>query len=100
MKADLVQEFTTLLQTEAAELGVSLGAAADEVAIYTEERLTHLASIVGEPGYMEAVKAEQDNILLFALARSIDEADAADARLMGIVRGSLAIGVRALVMAG
>lgn len=88
--------FVDQLEKAAKELGVDLKRSGQEVAQYFDQRAAHLSTIMGEPGIDEALAAERDSVLLFAAGRSVDVADAADAQLIGIVRGALAIAVTAL----
>lgn len=89
-------ELAGLLETNAIEGGASLRADAKAVAAYASERLAHLKSISGQAGFREAVKAEADNIALFAAKRAIDAGKAIDARIVGIIDGALTIGLKAL----
>lgn len=77
-----------------ADAGVEAGAATLE---YISSRARHLAAIVGEDGYEEALKAETHSVMLFQLGRAIDLADAADAAAWQTFRTVLAIAVRLLV---
>lgn len=67
-------EFDGLLK----RLGHDLGDKADEVAQYAAERSDHLANIVGEAGYEQAVEAEIQNLALKAGIAATDAADKVD----------------------
>lgn len=69
----------------------------EHVARYAAERAAHLASIIGEPGYAEAVEIEVQNVALRAGISAVDSADAADAQIVGIITGALKMGAAALV---
>lgn len=90
----LKQEFLVLIEDAVADTGATLEKSASEVAHYAAERADHLSSIVGEPGFDEAVKAERDNVALFAAMSAVENADAADARLKGMLQGALAMGAK------
>lgn len=94
------EEFERILVDGARELGVSLGGSLADVRRFASERMLHLANIVDEPGYLEALRAERDKVALELALNVTDEADAADARLVGIISGALAIGARALAGPG
>lgn len=79
----------TLLEAAAKETGLELVKTAAEVTAYAAQRALHLASIVGESGYDEALTAEADSVALFAGIHAVKAADAADARLLGIIQGAL-----------
>lgn len=70
---------------------------AESVARYAAARAAHLAKIIGEPGYDEAVKAEIQNVALEAGIAAVDSADAADVRVVSLIEGALKIGIAALV---
>ena len=53
----------------------------------------------GQPGYQEALIAEANNVAMEAAITAIDQAEAADARLVGIVQGVLAVGAKVLAAA-
>ena len=90
------KELEDLLKNTAKEFGKDLNVEFKDLRAYTAARTLHLASIIDQPGFLLAVKAERDNVLLkFALA-AVDSADAFDQRVMGIVTGVLSIGARAL----
>lgn len=92
----LGQEFVELLRQNAIEAGRELTSDLTEVKDYAAARMQHLSTIVGEPGFREALIAERDNVALKAAGRAINRADAFDARILGVVEGALAIGSRAL----
>jgi hypothetical protein len=86
-----------LLKAHAEETATSIKGDLQQVAAYANQRLAHLRSIVNEPGYRRAVIAERDSIALQAAGRAIDQADAADAKLIGIIDGAISIAVGAIV---
>lgn len=90
-------DFAAMLIEQLKSAGSSLKDDLEAVRAYAAERMAHLAKCVGEPGYLEAVKAEAQNVAMEAAARAIDQADATDARLLGIIQGALAIASKALV---
>lgn len=90
------REFVDLLRRNAVEAGKELASDIDSVRVYAAERLTHLSRIVGEPGFEEALAAERDAVALRAAGHAINRADAFDARILGVVEGTLALGARVL----
>jgi len=93
----LREEFGRLLEDAASEVGQDLSASIEEVRAYYAQRVYHLASIVGEPGYGEALLAERDAVALKAGINAVAVGDAADMRLLGIIEGALGIAARAVV---
>lgn len=59
------------LQAAAAETGHAVH---DSVAVYAAARAAHLAGIVGQPGFDEAVAAERDAVALYAGVYATDAA--------------------------
>lgn len=90
------QDLKSLFESAIAETGIDLQQSAHDVALYTSQRMAHLALIVGLPGYEEALVAERDNVALFAGISAVNSADAADQRIIGIIQGALAIGAKAI----
>lgn len=84
-------EIEGLLRDAVAETGAHLQKTAAEVAEYAADRARHLSTLFGQPGFQEAVRAERDNVALYAGIRSLEEGEATDARLSGILQGALAM---------
>lgn len=94
--SEIAQEFELLLVTSAQRLGKSLGANLNEVREYASVRMQHLSTILGEPGYEEALIAERDSVAMMAGLHAVNAGDSADAEIRGIIAGALAIGAKAL----
>lgn len=94
---NLSEQLNDYIVTTAKRLGIELAGNAAEWRTYSAERLTHLSTIVEEPGFEEAVVAEGINVMLKAAGGSVDLADLADRELYGIITGGLAIAARALL---
>lgn len=90
-------QFKQLLDDFVDETGASFGNATDAVALYMAERTAYLATLIGQPGYGQAVIAERDNVVLNAALNVVDAADISRDRLIGLVQGALTIGAQALV---
>lgn len=69
------------------------------VAEYAARRTAHMAPLVGEDGFLAALAAETDNVALRAGLAAVEEADAADARLRGMLEGAMRLGARLLNLA-
>lgn len=101
MKTELLALFADALS----EVRVDLAAAAnlDSVAQYASERAAHLSTLVDQPGFEQAVRAERDAVMLQLANTIVKRADVADRlareRLTGLVQGSLAMGARLLAVA-
>lgn len=81
-----------------ADIGVSIATSAIEVQRYANQRAEHLATILGQPGYQEALHAEGLNVALFAAGKEIEEADKLDAKLVHVLTTALAVMVRVLIV--
>jgi len=93
----LARQFVATVGVQAAGLGVDLLVSGSELESYAAQRMGHLKRITGQLGYEEAVEAEAHNVMLFALGRSIEAADAQDRFLVGIAHGLLGMAGRALL---
>ena len=96
---NVADELERLLKDAAKETGRDLKANLAEVTLYAAERTAYLSTLVGQPGFEEAVRAERDNVTLKSGIASVKAADAADARVVGIIQGVLFLGARALATA-
>lgn len=63
---------------------------------YAAERTVHLSTVITEPGYEEAIAVETQNVALMAGIQSVQAADIADAKTVGIIAGALRIGAAAM----
>jgi hypothetical protein len=86
------------LVLESGDLGIFLIADLQAVADYTAERIDHLATLVGEPGYDLALLAERDNIAIKAGIVSVENADDLDRRILAVLRGGLSIAAMGIRM--
>lgn len=86
------QAFKAALDASVRATGRDLKVSTLEAATYTAQRADHLATIAatGEPGLDEAVEAARDSVLTFLGIEAVAAADAADARIVGLVHGALA----------
>lgn len=96
---DVGHELETLLKDAARETGRDLQGNTVEITTYAAERTAYLSTLVGQPGFEEAVRAERDNVALKAGISAVKTADAADARIVGIIQGVLFLGARAIATA-
>ena len=78
-----------LLKDALDETGVSLSRARDEVLLYTAQRAAHLSTLVGQPGFELALRAERDSVALYAGVSASIQATAAEGRILGIIQGIL-----------
>jgi len=95
----LQNDFKELLEDALEETGVEVEKNLDEVSEYAAARAQHLSTIVGEPGFMQAVRAERDNVAIEAGLATVDTAEAVDARIRGVLQGALSIGAKFLAAA-
>lgn len=96
---NVADELERLLKDAAKETGRDLRGNLAAVTLYAAERTAYLSTLVGQPGFEEAVRAERDNVALKGGIASVKAADAADARIVGIIQGVLFLGARALATA-
>lgn len=89
-------EFLQLIDSALQETGVSLKASSAEVAVYAAGRAAFLSTIIGQPGFEQAVIAERDNVALFAGIAAVNQAVAVQARIVGVIQGALFMGAQAL----
>lgn len=73
--------------------------AARDVALYALQRADHLALVVGQVGYEQAVKAERDNVRMHAALTAARLSDVADARLREAIHTGLGMAARVLAVA-
>lgn len=88
------QQLIDMLEGHAQQAGRELVSDLQAVRDYAAIRIEHLSSIVAEPGFVEALEAETDSIALKAAGRAIERGDAFDARIVGIIQGTLATAAR------
>lgn len=96
---DIAHDLEALLKDAARETGRDLRGNMVEITAYAAERTAFLSTLVGQPGFEEAVRAERDNVALKAGISAVKTADAADARIVGIIQGVLFLGARAIATA-
>ena len=93
------EDIKAMLRQALDELGGEIQGTLDEVADYAASRAEHLATIVGEPGFDQAVLAERDAVALKAGLSVAKDARALDQRLVGLFQGALFWGAKALAAA-
>lgn len=96
---DVAIELRDLMEDAACELGWELPNNLHEVTLYAAERTAFLSTLVGQPGFGEATRAERDSVALKAGIKVVAAADAMDARVVGIIQGVLVLGAKALATA-
>lgn len=79
-------DYKELLADVIDETNVELKVSRDELIQYTAQRAVHLTSILGEPGYELALRAERDAVALHAGLDATMAAEAADSRLVGVIQ--------------
>lgn len=95
-KKNATDQFMDLLTSAAEETGTDLTESLDSVRTVVAEQMAKLSLVVGEPGYDRAVKAARDNVALAAGLAAVEDADAADGRIIGIIQGALFFGAKTL----
>lgn len=95
----MTNEIGKLFEDSVRGLGVDLRKAGRDLQLYVAGRVAHLATLVGQAGYQEAVEAEARNVALEAAISAVTQADATDQRIVGIIQGVLSYGAVALAAA-
>ncbi|MBC8117138.1 MAG: hypothetical protein H7062_22315 [Candidatus Saccharimonas sp.] len=98
MTNQTVEDIKKLLADALKETGVQFKTGVAEVAVFTHERAAHLATLVTDPNFQIAVRAERNAVWLKASSSAVSSADAMEARMLGIIQGALAITARILVV--
>ena len=88
-------DFGDLLQDAATRLGKSIEDI-EAVKVYAAQRMFHLSTIIGQPGFDRALIAERDSVVLMSGIAAVAAADAADRELIGFITGILGLGAAAL----
>jgi hypothetical protein len=84
------QPFQAQIDAFVRETGASLRASSADLAQQTAASAAHLAAIANEPGIEEAIAREVSTLRLAAGIAAIEDARAADHRLVGMFVGFLA----------
>lgn len=95
----ITADFVVLFEDAIAETGVSLRAGVVELAAFAAERSAYLATLVDDPGFNMALRAERDAVVLHAGITAVQQADQADERFVGLIQGGLALAARLLSIA-
>lgn len=96
-KSDIAVELEKLIRSNAKELGADLKADVTSMSMYAAQRATHLSTLVGQPGFEEAVIAERDSVALRAGISAVRAADRMDQRILAILQTVLTVGAKALL---
>lgn len=94
------EQFLETLKLSAVEMGRELKDDGQELQAYIEQRLPLVAMAITEPGFMEVMEVEGNNLLLKAGLVAVDRADAVDQRMRDMAMGALQMAVRAAVTGG
>jgi len=95
---NIADDLKQLLESNLAEFNADSRVNLNVLTVYAAERAAHLSTLVGQPGFEEAVRAERDNVVLRAGIAATDAADAVDQRTIGIIHGVLLTGAKALLV--
>lgn len=96
---DVTEDFVRLFEDAITETGANVQVRAAELAAYAAERSAHLATLVGDPDFNLAVRAERDAVALRAGISAVQQGDAADARIVGVIHGGLSLAARLIAVA-
>lgn len=93
---DIKDEFLALLKDAVDETGIELSETLERISDYAAQRAEHLALGVDEPGFASAVRAERDNVALFAGLAVAGDLDQVDGQLLGLIKGMLTLAAKIL----
>ena len=79
-------DYGELIKDVLEETGIDLEITKDELIRYTAERAAHLTTLIGQPGYGLALRAERDAVALHAGLDATMAAEAADSRIVGVIQ--------------
>jgi hypothetical protein len=96
---DVKEEFTRLFDELTTEIGAGFQVEAEELAEYAAGRSAHLATLVGDPDFNLAIRAERDAVTLKAGIGAVQQADKIDQRVIGAIQGGLSLAARLLSLA-
>lgn len=96
---DIALDTRTLLEDALGGLRRELKMDAQAMSLYIAERAAHLATLVGQKGFEQAVIAERDAVALKAAIEIGRTAAGIDQRLIGIIQSALLFGAKALAAA-
>lgn len=92
----MLNDLSGLLKDILKESGTHLNGDVSELVIMVDEATVRLASLVGDPGFDIAVRAERDAIQLrFAIA-ACAQARAIEHRIVGVIHAALRMGAMAI----
>lgn len=91
----IIMEAVFAAEADGSELNIT--EAANALADYAASRSVHLATLVGQPGFQEALIAERNNVALRAGIAASQTANSAESRFLGVLQGALAVGAQALL---
>lgn len=95
-KKNATDQFMDLLNGVAKETGKDLSESLGTIRTTVAEQMAKLSAVVGEPGYERAVLAARDNVALAAGLEAVEDGDAADTRIIGVIQGALFFGAQTL----
>ncbi len=81
--------YEDLLRDVLEETGADINVTKDELIQYTAARAVHLTTLIGQPGYHLALRAERDAVALYAGLNATMAAEAADSRIVGVIQSVL-----------
>lgn len=85
------QNIKEALASALTSTGRELRYSAAEVAQYVAARAAYLATLAGQAGFEQAMQAEQDCCRIFAGVRAVEQADAIDGKVLGIMQLGLQV---------
>jgi hypothetical protein len=95
---DFIKQAEIALKLALKLAGIELVRTPAAIAAYAAQRVEHLATIVGEPGYARAFEAERNNVAMYSGLKLHDLAKVGDAQALGAIAGIMQMG--ALQIAG
>lgn len=91
MANDAATQLESLIADALKETGATAQLSAKEMVVEAQASAMRLSAAIGQPGYDEALRAERDVLALKAGLKLVAQADAADARVVGIIQGAIGL---------
>ena len=89
------QQLIDSLKLQAESFGQEMKGDNQEIVLYLNQRLPLVAMAISEPGFMEILEVESNNLLLKASLLAVDRADSIDSRLKDMLMGAMQMALRA-----
>lgn len=94
---EIIEQFEALLGDVVDETKVDLKETKADVAQYMHARSLHLAGVVNDPGFSRALRAERNNVVMYAGLQIGDDVDSLQERVVGAIGAAMRIAASVLL---